>query len=141
MADQTHCGCTNPAHIPRVPQTALDVAHYILSTAVESGTVYWFQLTEPYKWTDNPFRVAPVVGREYEVDENDKRVPMDDKTYTVTGESLLEAMKRLRDDEKMPKHWRVKCAEFFIDPDGTDFDAEAADVVFQYAVLGEIVYG
>lgn len=125
------------------PPSALDAAHYILCTVVENDACgYWFSLRSKYKYTDHPFRVEPLTGCEFE-DSNGPnphavvRGPM----HTVSAESLLIAARKLVDDEKMPDRWRRKCAELLATPDIVDFDVEAADVLFQYAVLGSIVYG
>lgn len=127
----------------------IDLAHSILSTAVESGIGYWC-LLKSYDWSNvviegkERLRVSPLQGWEQEDrDKNDKAFKGAPQ-FKLSAEDLVAALGRLVGDAKMPAHWRSLALQILTstpERDDVDYDAESADVFVQYAVLGQITYG
>ncbi len=109
----------------------------LLVTALEGGSNYWYWIKSielkdtSYESTDEP--LSSWLGKElfnnpefklniYDVEDHDNLLG------TVTQESIMKAFEKAG----------VRRTLDFIDG---NFDAEDADVIFQYATMGEIVYG
>ncbi|CAB4165273.1 hypothetical protein UFOVP1537_15 [uncultured Caudovirales phage] len=124
-------------------ESLVNLTHHILSTAIESGSRYWADFGT-YEWSprisevgqDIPFRVTPILVREWEVSEGDTR-----KMTRVSGEMIGQAIFDICEDPSMPEHWRTKMKELIDEPAGADYDAEDADVILQYVMFKDIVYG
>jgi hypothetical protein len=65
---------------------------------------------------------------------------LDHKALSKAVNTLARLAKDKR-PEFMSEETVRQCREFIKDPDDADFDADTADQVIQYALLGKIVYG
>lgn len=119
-----------------------------LTTAVEGGIGYW-SVTVAYKWdTDDPDMVGAYVV------EQDADKPA--SSVKVGLVELRQAMNRIandptgcaigRDHPLRKKIWNllfdIEAGETWLDLDvSSEFDATDADMVFQVAALGQVIYG
>jgi len=115
----------------------------ILSAAFEGGINYWlstYETSHPSTLTTLPKGerlecqyMAPAYGgtvRLYSTDLDETEGP-----YLLNQGNLLTAISRAA------KEGRFQIEVYEGDLDASDIDAEVADVIVQYAVLGEIVFG
>jgi len=129
---------------PRVvniyPLDDTDIENVII-TALEGGSNYWYYLNDLKQVRKMVPRekepcLAPAIwlavkmGAEVKV--WDCNEPLDDDPIgTLTLSSVKAGIKKAMKDK------RRELLEFAME----DYDADSADVLFQYMVLGEIVYG
>ena len=105
----------------------------IMTTALEGGITYWCRKAKVEGEYLGEYASEQIarggVLKLYPVDE--------DKTYTLTLEKLLKGIEQAMQEQYFPNYerWSV---------DGIDtcnVDADVADVIIQFALFGEIVYG
>ena len=120
-----------------------EVLEDIFVTAIEGGSNYWYFLSK-----DAVKRIRQVVSREQvpylsiamfnAVIDHGLAVPINDveNEEDIVGWISIETMQqRLQDLYNSDNRWAI---ERHINEEG---DADSADVVFQYIVIGEAVYG
>lgn len=104
-------------------------------TAIEGGISYW-STCHSYKWMDQPEVVAVI----QEWDEYEDKAIGD--RITVNRDLIRKGIKAIMDGEAGVSDRMTKIiAGANATNDGCDIDADAADVIIQAAVFGEIVYG
>lgn len=104
-------------------------------TAIEGGIGYW-SVCHSYKWDDEP-EVTAVIQ---EFDEGTGE-PYGDK-ITVNRALIRKGIKQVISGEAGVHESMVKLiAGASAANDGCDIDADAADVIVQAAIFGELVYG
>lgn len=110
----------------------------ILTTAVEGGINYW---CHPHD--------GDVQNIQIHRDDNLSVVEIQCETNVdgegwicqeITTKVLRKAINAMKDDEKAPAHWRKFCSKLLFNTD-EDYDAEGADVLVQYAMFKDIVFG
>lgn len=94
----------------------------ILITAVEGGIGYWAKVHE---YEPDRARAFAVI--------TDAEDPDNPTAYTITACDLTRAAKRVREQYPHTAGARAIAED--------DIDGEAADMIFQVAVFGEVVYG
>lgn len=129
----------------RKRKNLINACHTIMCTAAEGGIGYW-SILKDYQWSDEGevFRVEPMEGwvlEEETREEQDARIASTPPQFTVSAESLADAIEKLFDDMTQPRHLRMQAASVLVDPVNADIDACDADNLFQYAALGSVVYG
>jgi hypothetical protein len=109
----------------------------VICTAVEGGINYWSQVSE-YHWGDE----IETTVRVHELDENG--IP-DAIGVPITPAKIEDAIrliltKNSKDDYIHP---RVRSQIFAgsVENDAGDIDADLADIIVQFAMFGELVYG
>lgn len=117
----------------------------VLCTAVEGGTNYWAQVSaikrEGYradaKVNEPGFSDWSYLGYTLHDSEDEG------KKHVVTVATVKRGLKLLTQDTKVGVRQDIRKAILLanIDPDNGDIDAEAADVIIQVGIFGEIVYG
>ena len=115
-------------------------AHSLLSTAVESGIAYWVELADEFRWEDDvdgDIVVSPITILKCWDEPDDERSY---RNRPISAESIVTALKTLSEDAKMPTHLRTMAFGVLNDED-YDYDACDADVIFQYALFGEVIFG
>lgn len=130
----------------------------IVITAVEGGIGYWCQV-EQFKWEEsyedacarlghNPDemvkdKIQPhqeelefplVTGLEPVNDADFKRVPV------LTQDHVLDGLEKLLNNAKMPTRGAL-VLQAIIEDDAGYLDSEDCDVIIQYGLFGELVYG
>ena len=108
----------------------------LLVTALEGGSNSWYLLGSEWevcrkKNEQLSLSVFEALKKGIDTTIFDVEFPDDDKIGTLSKKTLAERENKMR--EEQPKHY-----ENIIDE---NWDAETADVWFQYVCLGEIVYG
>lgn len=109
----------------------------ILTTAVEGGSGYWMN--------DDDVCQNIQIHRDAEknVTEIQCETDVDGEGWIVqeiTTARVRKALTEMKDDEKLPEHWRKWAGKFLFNKD-MDYDAGDADVVVQYAMFKDIVFG
>ena len=109
----------------------------ILITAVEGGTGYWAAVSG-YDWSDE----EPATTRVTLHEVNDDETAYDGAQHQVTIDVIATGVHRALDREtRVNQTIRESIAMGHIENDGGYIDSDAADVIVQLAVLGEITYG
>lgn len=109
----------------------------LLTTAIEGGSNYWMNDEE------NVINIQVHRDSDNNVIEIQCETDVDGEGWIVqeiTVASMRKALTEMKDDAKMPEHWRKWASKFIFDKD-MDYDAEGADVLLQYAMFKEIVFG
>lgn len=104
----------------------------LLSTAVESGTSYWAQVSKLKRTPDLEY--LSVRFHEVEASEGEKR-----KVMTIKAEDLVIGLQRLSQQIGNPKF--SAAGQHLADALSENGDAITADVVVQMTMFGELVYG
>ncbi len=108
----------------------------LLVTALEGGSNYWYQLDFVKPEIEGIKEGEPTSIRIFEAAMIGREFPVFD---AETGEKLGEiSLERMSEGEMTMKE---KSPEFYHQARGDDWDAETADVWFQYVVMNEIVFG
>ena len=114
----------------------------LIITALEGGSNYWYELNDDEFCMDLPAKAgdydtltekiskALFTNPDFQMKVYDKEIP-DEVLGTVTQESIMKAF------ELANLHYSV-CLDNII---SDDYDAEDADVMFQLATMGEVVFG
>jgi hypothetical protein len=108
----------------------------ILTTAVEGGIGYWFQITDARRTEDLDW--VEITGRELSEDESG----FDGPEHTIKA-STLEAAARvmIRPDYGLNPDMKDNIARMLRNRDATEIDSDEAEVIVQQATFGKIVYG
>jgi hypothetical protein len=119
--------------------------NFILTTVIEGGSAYWAN--------DSDVCQTVEIKREADSDEDLRSLKLVSeikittdvdgkgwKTQTITATEMRKALKAMKEDQKLPEHLR-KMARKLLNNGDEDYDAGDADVIFQYALFGEIVFG
>ena len=119
---------------------ALSPSDEILSTtiitAVEGGINYWAQVSN-YKWDLDDPTVTSVRVHEVEAEHGEYEAGHD-----IGLDEIAKGMERmLQPEAKIARRIKDTLLTAINSDDGGDIDAEVADCVMQFAVLGELVYG
>ncbi len=121
-------------------QITQDDFENIIVTALEGGSNYWYSLGEGIPPKDNKGTPLAVRIAERIFNDSNYKLPIHDiedeegePLGYLSQQSLLDAYGII--SEKWPTHFHNMTSE-----DG-DYDAETADVFFQVAVMGDIVFG
>ena len=112
----------------------------VFVTAIEGGSNYWYAI--PDSACDIIKSIEPnapisvglfrtVMKHRIGIDIHD--VEEDDLLGTLSYNKIKERLHSAHDDEDVMRHLMAIVSD--------DYDADSADVVFQYLVMGEIVYG
>lgn len=117
-----------------------DMIENIIVTATEGGSNYWYYLPkhscnvikslEPKEPLSIGLARAVMVHR---IDIEIYDIEEDELLGTLSYNKIKERLHSVHEDEDVMRHLMS-----FI---SGDYDADSADVVFQYLVMGEIVYG
>jgi len=121
-----------------------DILENIFVTALEGGSNYWYFLPskevkkirkEVHKTDEPALSVAmfmAIFDKGVEVAIHDIEDP-EECLGTLSRASIMESLNVLADNENFRSFWELELNE--------DGDAESSDVIFQYLVMGEIVFG
>lgn len=103
----------------------------IIIAAVEGGTGYWASVSA-YKWTLGPELTTATLHPEDEPDTS----------HVVTLDTIAHGIAVIRREEHLARV-DIRTAILQADrySDAGDIDADAADVIVQAALFGELVYG
>lgn len=104
----------------------------VLTTAVDGGINYWAMVSN-YVF-DSPSETRVTVH-----ELGDDGNPSGYVDITIT--EIDEAIRSVLTDSSLPSHVRSMVRETNIENDAGDIDAELADIIMQFAVLGELTYG
>lgn len=110
----------------------------LMTTAIEGGSNYWLHEEDEDCRFIQVHRDAENNVSEIQVETN-----VDGEgwiNHEITHTQIRKALTEMKDDVNMPEHWRKWASKIIFDKD-TDYDAEGADVVLQYALFKEIVFG
>lgn len=113
------------------------VLNDIMTTAIEGGSAYWMNdddvCQEIYvKKEDN----GTVTEIKCETDVDGKGWI----GHTITHTEIRKALTEMKDDAKLSEYWQKWAGKFLFNKD-MDYDAGDADVVLQYALFKDIVFG
>lgn len=111
----------------------------ILTTALEGGINYWCAHASPEKKVEGMKFASDCL--KYGIDMWLWQYPEDDDAVKLTAEGLMTAIKwylTSRNDTTIT-YLNPRTGE--VELDCAQIDAELADILVQYAVFGEIVYG
>ncbi len=109
----------------------------IITTAVEGGVNYWAQVTK-YHWSDEKPETTTATLAEHEAASRDEMI----KHGKLTPDTVANAIGRIvRNEVKVHFSYIKLIAGATATNDGGDIDAEAADIIAQVAILGEVIYG
>lgn len=112
------------------PTKLVKIAGDVLTTAIESGAVYWASFAKLERAEDLTVTFSIIF------DEDEKEVGR------VGRADIIRAMKRIVAGEiQISPDVIGQCALALAKSDDTDFDAGDADSVLQVACFGEVVYG
>lgn len=102
---------------------------YLLVAALEGGITYWCDKVEIVgDWPEDAHFASECLSRNRNLMIHDYE---EDTWHTLTLESFLEGIKNAMND------FGVSSFEQFMD----DHDAGVADVIVQWAIFGEVLYG
>jgi hypothetical protein len=121
-----------------------DILENIFVTALEGGSNYWYYL--PSKEVKKIREAVPkseepalsmamfmaIFDKGVEVAIHDLENP-EECLGTISLDSIMQTIKTSSDDENFSRFWEAELNE--------DGDGESSDVIFQYLVMGEIVFG
>lgn len=113
-------------------QTLMD----IMTTAIEGGSSYWMN-------DDEVCQNIQIIRDYLNVTEIQCETDHDGKGWIsqkITHTQIRKALNDMIYDKKLSEYWRKWAAKFMFDKD-MDYDAGDADVVVQYAMFKEIVFG
>jgi len=121
-----------------------DILENIFVTALEGGSNYWYYIPSKEvkkireavpKTEEEAFSMAmfmAIFDRGVEVAIHDVENP-EECLGTISHNSIMQTIKTFSDDKNFSRCWNAELNE--------EGDAETSDVVFQYLVMGEIVFG
>jgi hypothetical protein len=121
-----------------------DILENIFVTALEGGSNYWYflpskevkKIRKEVPKTDEPALSSAmfmaIFDKGVEVAIHDIEDP-EECLGTLSRASIMESLNVLADNENFRSFWELELNE--------DGDAESSDVIFQYLVMGEIVFG
>jgi hypothetical protein len=121
-----------------------DILENIFVTALEGGSNYWYYLPskevkkirEAVPKTEEPAlsmaMFMAIFDKGVEVAIHDLENP-EDCLGTISHDSIKESIRSISDDDRYNNFWNAELNE--------DGDGESSDVIFQYFVMGEIVFG
>jgi len=121
-----------------------DILENIFVTALEGGSNYWYYL--PSKEVKKIREAVPnseepalsmamfmaIFDKGVEVDIHDLENP-EDCLGSISHDSIMQTIKTFSDNKDFSRFWNAELNE--------EGDAESSDVIFQYLVMGEIVFG
>jgi hypothetical protein len=121
-----------------------DILENIFVTALEGGSNYWYYL--PSKEVKKIREAVPkseepalsmamfmaIFDKGVEVAIHDLENP-EECLGTISLDSIMQTIKTSSEDENFSRFWESELNE--------DGDGESSDVIFQYLVMGEIVFG
>lgn len=115
------------------------VMNDLMTTAIEGGSAYWMNDR------DVCCNVSLIRNTEKDVVEitcytSISRVDVWEKHDPVQASTIRKALVAMKADEDVPAHLRKLASGLLNDPD-YDYDSGDADIVFQYALFGSIVFG
>jgi len=118
-----------------------DMIDNVFVTAVEGGSNYWYlipdkaynviKLLEP-KAPISIGLARAVMVHKVDIDIHDAEND-DELLGTLSYNKIKERLETAHEDEDIMRHLMAIVSD--------DYDAENADVVFQYLVMGEVIYG
>jgi hypothetical protein len=127
----------------RIPNLSNFECGALATTAAEGGINYW-AMADEYDWTrwcdkdtTMPNPTIPDDFVFYSI--MDKEEGDFDTKHPITPETFRRGMELLFD-----KYPTIRCAVWFLENDRKDWDcadAEAADVLVQLGIFGDIIYG
>lgn len=121
-----------------------DILENVFVTALEGGSNYWYwlpskevkKIREAVPKTEEPaLSVAmfmAIFDKGIEVAIHDAENP-EDCLGTISYDSIMQTIKTFSDNKDFNRFWYAELNE--------EGDGESSDVVFQYLVMGEIVFG
>lgn len=109
----------------------------VWTTAVEGGIGYWSQI-EGYRWSDED--PSTMGGTLHEL--NDETDDFDGDQHVVTMGTITKGLGRIRRGE-VTMNDRLRDAILLANRtnDAGEIDSDAADVIVQAGIFGEVVYG
>lgn len=120
----------------------------IITAAVEGGTGYWAQVSQ-YQWVDTDGTIKVTVGRQnglgaratlHELDEGIDTYVKEGREISV--DTIAHGIRAIMNpDFEINKRLKDTIAAADRQNEAGDIDAEAADVIVQAAIFGEIKYG
>lgn len=121
-----------------------DILENIFVTALEGGSNYWYWL--PSKEVKKIREAVPkeeepalsvamfmaIFDKGVEVAIHDAENP-EERLGTISYDSIMQTIKTFSDNKDFSRFWNAELNE--------EGDGESSDVIFQYLVMGEIVFG
>jgi len=121
-----------------------DILENIFVTALEGGSNYWYflpskevkKIRDAVPKTEEPAlsmaMFMAICDKGVEVAIHDAENP-EECLGTLSYDSIKESIRSISEDERYSRFWNAELNE--------EGDAETSDVIFQYFVMGEIVFG
>lgn len=121
-----------------------DILENIFVTALEGGSNYWYtipskevkKIRKAVPKTDEPAlsmaMFMAIFDKDVEVAIHDVENP-EECLGTLSRASIMESLNALADNENFRRFWEAELNE--------DGDGDTSDAIFQYLVMGEIVFG
>jgi hypothetical protein len=109
----------------------------LLVTALEGGSMYWYLLLDLEMYLDYRTLNEPTAIRIFTAIEKGEEIPVfdnenpDEQLGILSMESIKRGEKTMK--EKAPEHWE--------DIEYDIWDAETADVWFQFVIMNDLVFG
>jgi hypothetical protein len=124
----------------------------IITAAVEGGTGYWARVSQYQymdRWSEPEGRIAVHAGtrqpggtRATLHEMNDEETGYKAEGLDLTADAVARGLGKIKRGEvQISSSLRALIMRADADNDAGDIDADAADVITQVALLGEIVYG
>lgn len=111
--------------------------HDIFTTALEGGINYW-AAARKYRWSLNGAgQDEDLTGFEATV------VDLEGETYVINADVLDAGLRRAQKAGYLKGSYQARALQglYFKGSEQADFDATTADIVVQYGLFGELVYG
>ena len=124
-----------------------ELLHDVFTTALEGGIGYWSVATE-YHWArpgaTGTVSEAADLGGFYAIIE-ETEIDQPPIQHRIDAEVIRLGIRRAFDyatqDRKLNDYQTTAVVGLFAGWDGADYDADTADIVVQFGLFGEIIYG
>lgn len=116
-----------------------EMLNMVFTTAIEGGINYWAKVIE-YHWTfgEPEYKIDPAFYAVIVESDKDRQIPLRIDSRTITrGISRAWNHRRKLGDY----HWVALDNLQFNRYDDVDFDADTADIIVQYGLFGELIFG
>lgn len=115
----------------------------ILTTAIEGGSNYWIERADSIERVEDkqsPNYLSPTFIRKLKVSEGEPKEGMGD-TFDVTLQVMADGVRRLLDGSVKARQDIIADVLASVVEGDALMDADAADVVLQAGLFGEVVFG
>ena len=117
-------------------QVSLQTLADIIITAIEGGINYWSQ-TVTYRWTEGPIHTYADIIEVGDGDEDEE----DRKHHKIDLEVIKRGIERVLSAHAASSDIMESIHLAVAEDDAGHIDGDAADVIVQFGLLGEIIYG